>query len=189
MNKAYFLYIIAGLFSWIWFLLIVLTIYTIASAIFWEGTWQNVLLSVVGVTAAYKTSKFLQKKSAELYKNHFLKIIHAYGDFIGETNIPSGVISDEAILPYSKNEIKDAIKHILKVTRDNDEINVLKIGYFDLAYFQPNIGDKPIGILVPEVGNIDEIMMHMANQKEIPTELKEQIDRELLESKQQMSVF
>lgn len=189
MKKVHLIYMLAGLFSWFWLALIILSIYTLISAFFGEGQWLNVLLSILGTIITYKTTKFLQKIATELKENYTLKIIHAYGNFIGETFIPLGVISDESMLPYSKYEIKQAIKDMLKITKDTNLLNVLKNGYIDLAYFQPDIGNEPIGIIIPTIDDIDKVIKQISNQKDIPAELQERVEQELREIKKEISIY
>ena len=67
--------------------------------------------------------------------------------------LDSLVVLDESVLPYPKSVAKEAILVFLKITEDPAQRDLLKLVYPGLAYFRPNVGKKPIGLLY--LGNED----------------------------------
>jgi hypothetical protein len=62
-----------------------------------------------------------------------VKVIQEYGDVLSETS--SYLVADIKRLPYSKQEIKDAIKFALPLV-DTAVCETLRIGYTQLGMFQ-----------------------------------------------------
>jgi len=84
--------------------------------------------------------------------NDVMAIIQAYGKAL-ETEAPApGSVADENKLPYPKDTIKEAIIAGLKST-DNDQMKEqLKVGYIQLADWQPGVGATNQGL---DISSID----------------------------------
>jgi hypothetical protein len=63
------------------------------------------------------------------------RIVGAYGDTLLE-QAATGVVRDAKSLPFSKTEIKAALKFAINVTSDGQMREQLKVGYISLADFQ-----------------------------------------------------
>ncbi len=75
-----------------------------------------------------------------------LAIVQAYGNTL-ETSAPTPCcVADESKLPFKKERIKKAIINMLHITEDENMRNHLKVGYMELAGWQPGVGDSDQGI-------------------------------------------
>ncbi len=73
-------------------------------------------------------------------------IIQAHGKAL-ETSAPAiGCVADESKLPYPKDTIKNAIIAELRSTEDKQMKDHLKVGYIQLADWQPGIGENDQGL-------------------------------------------
>ena len=78
--------------------------------------------------------------------NDVMAIIQAYGKTLEMEAPASGCVADESKLPYPKDTIKKAIISGLKST-DNDQMKEhLKVGYIQLADWQPGVGSANKGL-------------------------------------------
>lgn len=188
MRSSYIFQIIAGLIAWVWMGGIIFSIYSLIDAIFWDGSWLVFLAAIIGTSFLKALAKNYSIASNDSLNEYYLKIIQDYGLFLETTNHPVGAVSDESTLPHPKKEIKDAIQFMLRITNNPNEINALKHGYLELPYFQPNIGNQPIGFILPDTNNIEEAMKAIAKQKDLPLEIKAKVDQELLEIKKQLTI-
>lgn len=95
---------------------------------------------------AVVTNKFQTNKKVMEIDTQW-EIVSAYGLYI-ENNPPSLVeIRDVSELPYSKKEIISAISMAI-IYEDNDKlVDAMRACAFALAYFQENIGQKPLSKL------------------------------------------
>lgn len=188
MKDSYIFQIIAGLIGWVWIGGVIFTIYSLVNAIFWDGSWLIFLAAIVGTSFLKTLAKNYSKASNNSLHEYYLKIIHDYGFFLETTKIPLGMVSDDSVLPHPKEEIKKAIQFMLRITNNSNELNVLKHAYLELPYFQPNIGTEPLGFILPDTNNIDEAINAISNHKDIPFEIQEKVDQELLEIKQELAI-
>lgn len=73
-------------------------------------------------------------------------IIQAYGAIL-ETRAPSpGCVADVTKLPFSKQEIKDALVLGLKTTTNPQTRDLLKIGCIHLPDWQDGVGEEDQGL-------------------------------------------
>lgn len=188
MKDSYIFHIIAGLISWLWIAGVIFTIYSLVNAIFWDGSWLTFIFAIIGTSFLKALAKNYSQASNNSLNAHYLKIIHDYGFFLETTKIPIGTISDESVLPHQKKEIQNAIRFMLQTTNNSNDLNALKGGYLELPYFQPNIGSEPLGFILPDTPDNDEVINIISNQNNIPEEIQAKVNQELLEIKKEIRI-
>jgi hypothetical protein len=141
-NATWFYVITAGVvwyfFGWGWALIpIALGAYT---------AFQSVSSTMI----AAKIEKLEQ--SSDTPDNNFIPIVQAYGKIL-ETSAPApGTVADVNKLPYTKQQIKEALIAVLRSTDDPQMKEYLKIGYIQLADWQEGVGESNQGL---DLSNID----------------------------------
>jgi hypothetical protein len=74
------------------------------------------------------------------------RIVQDYARFL-ETSAPlPGRIADVIKLPHSKLMIKDALRICINSTGDPELIGHLKSGYLMLCAWQPDVGERTVGV-------------------------------------------
>ncbi len=81
------------------------------------------------------------------------KIINDFGGLMEKYDYMSKFY-DVSLLPYSKKDIYDAIVMACKVTQEDSQRELLKIGHQSLTHFQENIGDQPI-VGIPDLNEVN----------------------------------
>jgi hypothetical protein len=73
------------------------------------------------------------EQSSDTPDNNFIPIVQAYGKRL-ETSAPApGTVADVNKLPYTKQQIKEALIAVLRSTDDPQMKEYLKIGYIQLV--------------------------------------------------------
>ena len=74
------------------------------------------------------------------------KIVQDYGAVLGSTAPTPGCIADARKLPHSKERIKQALVFALRMTKEPQMREQLKVGYISLSDWQEGVGDATVGI-------------------------------------------
>lgn len=135
-NATWFYLIVAGIawyfFGWLWALIPgTLGIYTVLQSI----------------SATMVTTRLESHESKSGASNiDFVQIVQAYGNTL-ETAAPTpGTVADANKLPYTKQQIKEAIVSALRSTDDAQTKEYLKIGYIQLSDWQEGVGESNQGL-------------------------------------------
>lgn len=134
-NATWFYLIAAGavwyFFGWVWALIpIVLGVYT---------AFQSISATMIA------TRLENQEPDSGASNTDFVKVVQAYGKIL-ETSAPvPGTVDDAEKLPYSKQQIKEAIVAALRSTDDPQTKEHLKVGYIQLSDWQEGVGESDQG--------------------------------------------
>lgn len=74
------------------------------------------------------------------------KIVQDYANFLEIAAPLPGRVADENRLPYSKQHIKNALSVCINATGDPELIGHLKNGYLMLCAWQPDVGQRVVGV-------------------------------------------
>jgi hypothetical protein len=80
------------------------------------------------------------------------KIVQDFGAVLASAAPAPGCVADVRKLPHSKERIKQALVFALRMTKEPQTREQLKIGYISLADWQEGVGDAAVGI---DLTNID----------------------------------
>ena len=151
-SKLAILELIAGLLGWVWIGASIAALYFLAMAVLSDGTWSQFFWALgAGVIAKWLARGFEDNKKRVAYEaqpqsSDATAIIQAYGKVL-ETSAPvPGCVADESKLPYPKETIKKAIIAGLRSTEDKQMKEHFKVGYIQLADWQPDIGENDQGL-------------------------------------------
>ncbi|QYZ66994.1 MAG: hypothetical protein HPY30_13990 [Gammaproteobacteria bacterium (ex Lamellibrachia satsuma)] len=84
--------------------------------------------------------------SVDLPSNNIETIVQEYGGVLENSAPAPGCVSDSKNLPYSKQEIQQALIAALNLSTDPQIKEHLKTGYISLADWQDGVGDSDIGL-------------------------------------------
>lgn len=141
-NATWFYLIVAGavwyFFGWLWALIpAALGVYTV---------FQSISATMIA-TRLEKT-----EQNSESTDPEFVHIVQVYGNIL-ETSAPApGTVADASKLPYTKQQIKDAIVAALRINNDPQMKEHLKVGYIQLSDWQEGVGDSNQGL---DVSSLD----------------------------------
>ncbi|MBT4795879.1 MAG: hypothetical protein HON83_05575 [Candidatus Marinimicrobia bacterium] len=90
--------------------------------------------------------QYSKNGSVDLPSNKIEIIVQAYGGVLENSAPVPGCVSDSKNLPYSKQEIKQALIAALKLSADPKIKEYLKTGYIGLADWQDGVGDSEQGL-------------------------------------------
>jgi hypothetical protein len=85
------------------------------------------------------------------------KVVQAYGAVLQHDAPAPGCVADASKLPYPKEQIKQALITALRLTKDAPAREHLKVGYIQLANWQPGVGDVDLGFDASRVDQTDDI--------------------------------
>lgn len=88
--------------------------------------------------------KLFNKRGEDEAPADVLDIVNAYYDILRDRE-KFGVAAPQSMLPYTKSEVKSALKAVLLEARDPEEIGKLKRGYIALADFVPDETAERVG--------------------------------------------
>ena len=74
------------------------------------------------------------------------KIVQDYGAVLGSSAPAPGCVADVRNLPHSKERIKQALVFAIRLTKDPQMREQLKVGYISLADWQEDVGTDTVGI-------------------------------------------
>jgi len=74
------------------------------------------------------------------------KIVQDYGAVLGSSAPAPGCVADLRNLPHSKERIKQALVFAIRLTKDPQTREQLKVGYISLADWQEDVGIDTLGI-------------------------------------------
>lgn len=74
------------------------------------------------------------------------KIVQDYGAALGSSAPAPGCVADVRNLPHSKERIKQALVFALRLTKEPQMREQLKVGYISLADWQEGVGNETVGI-------------------------------------------
>jgi len=74
------------------------------------------------------------------------KIVQDYGAVLGSAAPAPGCVEDARKLPHPKERIKQALVFALRMTKEPQMRDQLKVGYISLSDWQEGVGDAPVGI-------------------------------------------
>jgi len=74
------------------------------------------------------------------------KIVQDYGAVLASAAPAPGCVADARKLPYPKERIKQALAFVLRMTKEPQMREQLKIGYISLAGWQEGVGEATVGI-------------------------------------------
>jgi hypothetical protein len=80
------------------------------------------------------------------------KIVQDYGAVLGSAAPGPGCVADARKLPHPKQRIKQALVFALRMTKEPQMREQLKVGYISLSDWQDGVGDAPVGI---DLTNVD----------------------------------
>jgi len=80
------------------------------------------------------------------------KIVQDYGAVLGSAAPAPGCVADARKLPYPKERIKQALVFALRMTKEPQMREQLKVGYISLSDWQEGVGDATVGI---DLTNLD----------------------------------
>jgi len=135
--------------------------YIIAAGVvwyFWDWQWAlipaalaiyKILQSISSTLVATKLEK--HEQHAESNNPSFVGIVQAYGSILEASAPVPGTVADVSQLPYTKQEIKDAIVSALRMTEDPQIKEHLKVGYIQLADWQEGVGEANQGLDVSAI--------------------------------------
>lgn len=171
-NKAMWFELAGGIFGLIWITASVGAIYFFVQAIFYDGSWVN----LVGVLLTGGISKVVlrecearknllmtqesinshnNKKSEDSSESAWTdeaeKIVQKYGEVLQHASPVAGCVANQDQLPYPKGVIKIALIKALQNTVDNDQKDALQAAYLSLANWQSDVGDSNQGIDLTKV--------------------------------------
>lgn len=135
-NATWFYLIVAGIvwyfFGWGWALI------PAAFGIY------SIFHSISATLVATKLER--TEQNSESTDPEFVRIVQAYGSFL-ETSAPiPGTVADVNKLPYTKQQIKDAIVAALHISEDPQMKEHLKAGYIQLSDWQEGVGESNQGV-------------------------------------------
>jgi hypothetical protein len=124
------------------------------------------------------------------------EIVTAYGAALAEPTA-LGIVRDISSLPYSKNDIKAALKFALGVTADAAMRDSLKTAYVTLADFQP-LSEREIRALqlwknalssIPAASDLDiaDLAKTLAAEGDMVTEVKLRVADEAISLAQELT--
>jgi len=79
------------------------------------------------------------------------KIVQDYGAVVGSSAPAPGCVADVRNLPHSKERIKQALVFALRLTKEPQMREHLKVGYMSLADWQEGVGSETVGIHLTEM--------------------------------------
>ena len=94
-------------------------------------------------------------------------IVSPYGEFMEKSPVTPGTVADVNELPFPKELIKQAVRILLVETRDSNMRKALKVGYCDLAKYQPGVGPVRVGF---DFAKVDPAKNPLLYTKEIVDE-------------------
>ena len=102
-------------------------------------------LSVTNISIFKKIFGRKQKsKDMPMSEAVMFDVIKKYGEVLKAKDSTPTHLSDENKLPYSKEQIKDAIRFALIVSEDSETIERLKASFMKLVMWQKGVGKKDI---------------------------------------------
>ena len=114
--------------------------------------------------------------AATISKQDSVNIVKAYSDVLHSHAPKSGSVADVALLPFSKETIKEALIIVLRDTTDQTKIERLKGSYIRLAEWQEGVGESDQGLDISKM-NLNDDTEKLARQV-----LAHGIDREKWQS-------
>jgi len=121
----------------------------------------------------------------------YVKVLRAYGDVLETSTNGPGIVADVKTLPFSKEEIKNAIILGLQNSPDENTKNTLTGGYILLADWQEDVGDEMIrynSVISDPNATIDDVINDMRAQNNLKKDWlsivkleQEQLKNELIE--------
>ncbi len=84
--------------------------------------------------------------STEMTPDAAEKIVQDYGAALGSSAPAPGCVADIHSLPHPKEQIKQAFVFALRLTKDPQMREQLKVGYISLADWQEGVGSSIAGI-------------------------------------------
>ena len=120
--------------------------------------WHFIIFAGIAF-AIYRIGKTMRKPSnsdrtkADALLRESELIVNAYGKTLEYLSPSPLYVADENKLPFPKEQVKSALLLMLHVTADEKKRESLKVGYLMLADFQPDVGDKDIGVNVDDLVN------------------------------------
>ena len=97
-------------------------------------------------------------------------IVQDYGAVLGSSAPAPGCVADVRNLPHSKERIKQALVFALRVTKEPQIREQLKVAYISLADWQGGVGNETVGIDLTSMDlNADPLEMakRVASQGEL----------------------
>lgn len=127
--------------------------YLIVAGILWYFLgWRWALIPVAfGIYKIFQSiiATLVAMRLENTEKNHeetdseFMRIVQAYRNIL-ETSVP-GMVADVSKLPYTKQQIKDAIVAAIRISEDSQMKEYLKVGYIQLSNWQVGVGESNQG--------------------------------------------
>lgn len=133
-----------GIIGWAWIAACVATLYFLAQAIFYDGSWRSLLGSVALTWLLYHVSLFyhLEKENVSKEQPHSVgDVMEAYGKLLEKH--PTS-INDASLLPLPKSKMKALLKALYAQASGTEQKSLLEIGFMFLSNFQDGVGAVPI---------------------------------------------
>jgi hypothetical protein len=87
-----------------------------------------------------------QRTPTEMTPKAAEKIVQDYGAVLGSAAPAPGCVADVRSLPHPKERIKQALVFALRITKEPQVREQLKIGYISLADWQEGVGSETVGM-------------------------------------------
>lgn len=88
------------------------------------------------------------------------KIVQDYSAVLGSAAPAPGCVADARKLPHQKERIKQALVFALRMTKEPQMREQLKVGYISLSDWQEGVGDATVGIDLTNMGpNADPVQL------------------------------
>ncbi len=110
-----------------------------------------------------RTKDNQQHTSAGMTHEVAEKIIQDYGVVLESFAPAPGCVADVRNLPHSKERIKQALVLALRLTKEPQMREQLKIGYISLADWQQGVGKGTVGIDLTKM-DLDTVPLEMAKR-------------------------
>ena len=130
--------------------------YVIAASVVWYffgWAWALIPIALGAYTAFQSISATMvatrlesQEPGSGPSDTNFERVVQAYGKLLDTSAPVPGTVADVNKLPYSKQQIKDAIFAALRMTDDPQIKEHLKSGYIQLSGWQEGVGESNQGL-------------------------------------------